>query len=77
MAKYIVEFKGVAWATTSVEADSADEASEAAFAEGFPHLCAQCSGWNKPWNLEISEDPAGWDLDIESGVREADPAAGE
>lgn len=76
MAKYIVEFKGVAWATTSVEAEDESEAIEAAFAEGFPTLCAQCSGWAKPWSLEITDEPAGWEVDVEN-VRPADPDVGE
>jgi hypothetical protein len=76
MTKYIVEFKGVAWATATVEAEDESEAIEAAFEDGFPGLCAQCSGWNKPWTLSIPDDPAAWELDAES-VRSADPDAGE
>jgi hypothetical protein len=69
MPKYTVEFKGVAWATAYVEADNAEEAFETAFADGFPRLCAHCSGWNNSYKLEIPDDPAGWEADLD-GVQE-------
>jgi hypothetical protein len=67
--KYSVEFKGVAFATDIVEAKDESEALEIAFAAGFPKLCAQCSGWNQTWSLEITEDPGGWEVDTESVQR--------
>ena len=74
MAKYTVTFKGVTWATATVEADNEDEAIEAAFADGFPKLCAHCSGYfEDDWKLEIPDFGDGWDLDADgAGVSPAE-----
>ena len=72
MAKYTVTFKGVTWATVTVEAADEDAAIEAAFADGFPKLCGHCAGYAQDWKLEIPDDPASWDLDADgAGVSEA------
>jgi hypothetical protein len=70
MPTYKVEFRGYAFATTTVEAEDEHEAAEAAFPNGFPELCAGCSGWSKPWTLEILNDPACWEV-VESSAVEA------
>jgi hypothetical protein len=72
MATYKVEFKGVAWATDTVEAEDESEAIEKAFAGGFPGLCAHCSGYSQPWTLEITDQADGWDVDA-GGVTLAEP----
>ena len=69
MAKFKVEFRGYAFATATVEADNEDDAAEIAFADGFPELCAGCSGWGKEWTLTIPDDPACWEY---TEVRDAE-----
>ena len=61
MPKYEVEFRAYVFATDTVEAEDEAEAIELAFADGFPQLCASCSGWNKPWSVEFPDDPASWE----------------
>jgi hypothetical protein len=68
MPKFTVEFKGVAFATDTVEVEDEADALEAAFPNGFPTLCAHCSGYGQAWTLEITEDPGAWDV-AGGGVR--------
>jgi len=35
--------------------DVTDKASEKAFNEGFPGICAQCSGWRQRYSMDIGE----------------------
>lgn len=69
MAKYKVEFRAYVFATDTVDAKDESEAIEAAFANGFPQLCAQCSGWNQRWSLELADEPAAWEV---TDTREAE-----
>lgn len=39
--------------TVDVEADSKEEAIQVAMEEGFPTLCAQCSGYGRTYSLEL------------------------
>jgi hypothetical protein len=61
MPKYKVEFRAYAFATDTVEAEDEAEAIELAFANGFPQVCAQCSGWGKEFSLELPDDSACWE----------------
>lgn len=38
----------------------ADIAIDEAMMKGIPSLCAECSGWDRDWSLEISDD---WTID--------------
>lgn len=60
MAQYEIYFTQTASTTVKVEADSFDEAVDAAYAEGHPSLCAQCSGWGRESGIDLSGD---WEAD--------------
>lgn len=56
MAKYIVYLNTVASTSIEVEADNEDDAMEKAYDSGMPTICAQCSGWNQPHNLDLGDE---------------------
>lgn len=57
MAEFAVHFEGMAGVTVRVEAEDYDEAIDKAY-EGLPGgLCANCSGWDRPWSQEMPENP--------------------
>lgn len=66
MAKHTVYMTTTASLSVQVEVDDAldpgearERAIEAAY-EGAPHdVCAQCSGWGRPWSLNLGE----WDVE--------------
>lgn len=65
MAKYKISFQTVAFTSIEVEADSLDDAVEAAWQEEFPSICAQCSGWGQGPNLELGDE---WEPDEKAYV---------
>ena len=66
MTKYQVNLEATVGFCITVEADSPDDAVEAAF-EQTPSLCAQCSGWGRNYELDLSE----WDVPRNSDGSEA------
>ncbi|MEV1013828.1 hypothetical protein AB0I89_24045 [Micromonospora sp. NPDC049801] len=76
MAKYRVYMETTASMTVTVEVDdnlSEDEAREAAIEKAYDEaprdVCAQCSGWNQPWSLDLGE----WEMSTESDGSEVQP----
>jgi hypothetical protein len=62
MPKFTVSLRTYAFTSVEVEADSADEAVDAAYEADLPTICAQCAGWgrdNEP-GLELNE---AWEAD--------------
>jgi hypothetical protein len=59
MNRYNVELSGYANFSTTVEANSEDEALDLAY-DSLPssYLCARCSGWSSSWSLDLGES---WD----------------
>jgi hypothetical protein len=55
MARYRVYLRTTASTTIEVEADTPDEAVDAAYGEPMPRLCAHCSGWGTGQNLELND----------------------
>lgn len=68
MPKYRVTFTGSAGATVDVVTDETDPEviAELAYEEEFPTLCSHCSGWGRPYSLEIPDDE--WEVFTEKGV---------
>lgn len=64
MPKYRVTMNTQAWAYVTVEAGDEDEAIDLAFNEP-PDICAQCSGWNEDYTLELGEWDAAEDVPVE------------
>lgn len=64
MTKYHVGFTGWASFGVTVEAEDEDDAVDKAY-DYAPQVCALCSGYGKPWYLEISDDwePDGVEVD--------------
>jgi hypothetical protein len=58
MPKYRVDLVATSSFTIEVEAEDKDEAIDLAIQE-TPGICAQCSGWGKPWSLELGDV---WDI---------------
>ena len=65
--KYRVPLVSRAFATVTVEADSEDEAIDAAFNGELPWLCGQCTGWGQDWSLELTD----WEGDDDAEVTPA------
>lgn len=59
--KYRVTFAAKVFASAVVDAEDEGAALEAAFAESFPSICGQCSGWGRDYSLEFPDDPACWE----------------
>lgn len=56
MSRYEVTLKGGAWVYVTVDAADPEDAIEQA-QEIAPHeVCAQCSGWGREYDLELSEE---------------------
>ena len=56
MSKYRVYLQTIASTAIDVEADSKEEAVEAALNEDMPTLCVHCAGWGKEdKNLELGD----------------------
>ena len=75
---YRVHFHAGASASVTVtvdELDDADETREAAIeaayeAMGDQYICASCTGWGKPWSMDLGD----WELDDEDdAVNEVQP----
>lgn len=60
MPKYKIGFQTAAWTSIEVEADSFEDAVDAAWQEDFPSICAQCSGWGQSTTLELGDE---WEPD--------------
>lgn len=56
MNKYRIYFTGVESISVEVEADSLEEAQEAAWEEVPRGVCAQCSGYGASWSRDAAED---------------------
>jgi hypothetical protein len=56
MPKYRVLFTRVTSITVDVEADDPDAAIEEASTEGVEGICAQCSGWDRPWSRDEDDE---------------------
>ncbi|MFF5973668.1 hypothetical protein ACFY7C_19285 [Streptomyces sp. NPDC012769] len=66
--KYQVSFETSAGGHITVETDETDPERilEAAYEEGIPSVCAQCSGWGRDYSLEIGDE---WDpIEDEQGL---------
>lgn len=59
MPRYNVHLQTTAHTVIEVEADSKEEAVEAALGQVMPRICAQCSGWGNEQNLELGDE---WDI---------------
>lgn len=59
MAQYRIYFRQSASASVEVEADSFEEAVDLAYEELPGGVCAQCSGWNQSWSLDLDGE---WDV---------------
>ena len=55
MPRYRVNLRTVASISVEVEADNEDAALEAGYDQAPYEVCAQCSGWEQPWSLELGE----------------------
>lgn len=55
MPKFKVNLVKTMWATINVEAETEEEAIEAAF-EYAPDLCAHCTGWGQQWSVSPDDD---------------------
>ena len=60
MTRYRVGIPAAAYITINVETDDPEDAIEAAMHAEQPYICAQCSGWNRDYSLDLSDD-WGWD----------------
>lgn len=60
MPTYKIGFQTGAFTQIEVEADSFEDAVDAAWNEGFPSICARCSGWGQDTNLELGDE---WEPD--------------
>ena len=61
MPKYTVYFSCTASTSITVEVDDEEVAEERAYEDGpFPSICAQCSGWGRVANLDLSDV---WEVD--------------
>lgn len=60
MAKYRVYYSTSVSVGVTVEAADEDEAMDKGFDEIPSGVCAQCSGWGQPWELELGDD---WEPD--------------
>jgi hypothetical protein len=72
MPRYRVGFHTMANATVEVEAEDEEAAIDAAELLGMPNICAQCSGWGRPYSLDLGDDwepddEAAWLVDDEAG----------
>ena len=67
--KYRVYLTNTASTSVEVEAENEDEAIDAAYEAPMPTICAQCSGWNRSWYLELSDE---WQAD-EKNVEKVEP----
>lgn len=69
MPKYRVPLTGHASATITVETDETDPEKiyEEAMQEGVPSICAQCSGWGRPYSIDMGDE---WEpeYDDEGGI---------
>lgn len=73
MAKYRVTWEAKAFASDVVDLpDEYADPIEESFPNGFPKLCAQCSGWRQDYNLELPEDPACWEFVDAEPVQEGE-----
>jgi hypothetical protein len=68
MAKFTVYLTQTVSTSVEVEADDREEAIEQALQSDAmpPGLCAYCSGYGRPWNMDMAGD---WDV---SEVTDAD-----
>ncbi|RNL64394.1 hypothetical protein EFK50_07675 [Nocardioides marmoriginsengisoli] len=55
MSKYVIYLTTEASIAIEVEADSLEEAQDAAFDELPSGVCAQCSGWGSAWSLDLGD----------------------
>lgn len=62
MPRYVVCLATTASTTVVVDAEDEDAAAESALEGDMPTLCAHCSGWNQPHNLELNDV---WDVEKE------------
>lgn len=63
MAKYRVTWVAKTFASDEVELpDEYSDPMEESFINGYPTLCAQCSGWRQGYDLELPEDSACWEF---------------
>ncbi|MFJ6636608.1 hypothetical protein ACIQMR_35370 [Streptomyces sp. NPDC091376] len=58
MAKYTIPLNGYASATLTIETDETDPELilEEALNQGVPGICAQCSGWGRPFSIELGDE---------------------
>ena len=59
MPKFRVHLETVASTVIEVDAESKEEAYEAALCSDLPYICAQCSGWGQSIGMELGDE---WDL---------------
>jgi hypothetical protein len=59
MARYTVALTTTASLYVTVEADNEEAAVDAAHEAAPSEVCAQCSGWNEDYDLELSGE---WEL---------------
>lgn len=55
MPKYHVNLQTVASMSVTVEAEDEKSAIDAAYEEIPSGVCAQCSGWDQFWSLDLGE----------------------
>lgn len=55
MARYRVAFHAYVSATVYVDAEDEEAAVEAAYDNLPSGVCAQCSGWNEDWSLDLGD----------------------
>lgn len=65
MSKYTLYFTQTMSTSVQIEADSLDDALDAAYdSDQMPTgICAQCSGWGQPWSVDTSDS---WEFDESS-----------
>lgn len=58
MAKYTIPLSGYASATLTIETDETDPENilEEALSAGVPGICAQCSGWGRPYSIDLGDE---------------------
>lgn len=59
MSRYDIYLNAGASLAVHVEADDLESAVEAAYRQAPSGVCAQCSGWGRPYSIDIGE----WELD--------------
>lgn len=55
MPEYRVNFRAVANMSVTVDAVDEESALDAAYDVIPSDVCVQCSGWGKPWSLDLGE----------------------